>query len=87
MLKSLLPNKVKVKITIDDNRLKSNSTTNKTITFTEKTFFSYTFLGFTQSHSGVLGDLKGYIQLIPGTYKSDKSINISGIDKLPLKSD
>ena len=46
MLKSLLPNEVKVKITIDDIRLKSNLPTNKTIKFGRKHFF-YTFLGFT----------------------------------------
>ena len=34
MLKSLIPKGVKVKITIDDIRLKSNLTTNKTIKFT-----------------------------------------------------
>ena len=33
MLKSLLPNEVKVNITIDDVRLRSNLTTNKTIGF------------------------------------------------------
>ena len=41
MLKSLLPNEVKVNITIDDFRLKSNLTTNKTIRFTKKFFFLY----------------------------------------------
>ena len=35
MLKSLLPIEVKVNITIDDIRLKSNLTTNKTIRFTK----------------------------------------------------
>ena len=39
MLKSLLPNKVKVKITIDDTRLRFNLTTNKTIRHTKKLFF------------------------------------------------
>ena len=39
MLKSLLPKDVKVNITIDHVRLKSNLTTNKTITFTGKIFF------------------------------------------------
>ena len=39
MLKSLLPKKVKVNSTIDDNILNSNLTTNKTIRFTEKSFF------------------------------------------------
>ena len=39
MLKSLLPKDVKVKITIDDFRLKPTLATNKTIKFTKK-FFS-----------------------------------------------
>ena len=38
-IKSLLPNDVKVNITIDDIRLKSKLTTNKTIKFTKKIFF------------------------------------------------
>ena len=38
MLNSLLPNKAKINIENDDIRLKSNSTTNKTIKFTEKSF-------------------------------------------------
>ena len=41
MLKSLLPGKVKVNITIDDTRLKSNLTNNKTIRFTEKPVLYY----------------------------------------------
>ena len=51
MIKSLLPKEVKVKITIDDIGLKSNLTINKTIRFTKKSF-SYTKLGFTESHLG-----------------------------------
>ena len=39
MLKSLLPNGVKVKITIDDSRLRSKLTTNKTVRLGEKCFF------------------------------------------------
>ena len=42
---------------------------------------------FTQSHSGELGDIPGFIQLIPGSYKSDRPINITGIDKVHLKCD
>ena len=44
-------------------------------------------MGFTQSYSGSLGDLDGYIQLIPGTYESDRPINITSIDKVLLKCD
>ena len=39
MLKSLLPKEVQVNITIDDFRLKSKFSTNKTIRFSKKTFF------------------------------------------------
>ena len=52
MLKSLLPNEVKENTTIDDIRLRANLTANKTVRFTTK-LYSYTVLGFTQSHSGV----------------------------------
>ena len=76
MLKSLLPKDVKVKITIDDIRLKSNLTTNKTIRFTKNSSL-YTRLGFTQSHLGVLGDIERFIQIIPGTHKSKRPTNIT----------
>ena len=66
MLKSLLPNEVKVNITVDDVRLKSNLTTIKTIRFAKKSSF-YIILGFTPSHLGELGDIPGFFHLIPGT--------------------
>ena len=69
MLKSLTPKETNVKLKIVDIRLKSNLTTNKTMTFTEKTSF-YTNFGFIQSHSGPIGDIEGFVQLIPGSYKS-----------------
>ena len=80
MLKSLLPDDVKVNITIDDIGLRSNLTTIKTSRFTKNCFF-YTMLGFTQSHSWPLSETEGFVQLIPGAYKSDKLINITGVDK------
>ena len=43
-------------------------------------------MGFTQYHSGPLGDIKNFVQLIPGSYKSDKPINITVIDKIHLKA-
>ena len=52
MLKSLLPNNVKVFITIDDIRLKSKSTTNNTEKYTRNSFI-YTMLGSTESQLGV----------------------------------
>ena len=85
-LKYILPDNVKVNITIDDIRLKSNLKINQTVIFTEKSFF-YTILGFTQSRSYPLDDIDGFYQIIAGLYKSDKPINITGIDKIHLKCD
>ena len=85
-LKYILPNTVKVNITIDDIRLKSNLKTNQTLIFTEKSFF-YTILGFTRSRSYPLDGIERFYQLIAGPYKSDKPLNITGIDKLHLKCD
>ena len=77
---------MKVNITIDDVRLKSNLKTNQTLIFTEK-FFLYTILGFTRSRCYPLDDIDGFYQLIAGSYKSDQPINITGIDKIHLKCD
>ena len=85
-LKYMLPDNVKVSVTIDDIRLKSNLKTNQTLIFTEKSFF-YTILGFTQSRSYPLDDIDGFYQIIAGSYKSDRPINITGIDKIHLKCD
>ena len=83
-LKHILPNNVKVSVTIDDIRLKSSLKINQTLIFTEKSFF-YTILGFLQSQSYPLDDFDGFYQLIAGSYKSDKPVNIMGIDKIHLK--
>ena len=85
-LKHILPDNVKVNITIDDIRLKSNLKNNQTLLFTEKSFF-YTNLGFAQSRSYPLNDIDSHYQLISGSYKSNKPINITGIDKIHLKCD
>ena len=85
-LKHSLPNNVKVNITIDDIRLKSNLKINQTLIFTKRSFF-YTILGFTQSRSYPLDDIDSHHQLIAGSYKSDKPINITGNDKVHLKCD
>ena len=85
-LKHILPDNVKVSITIDDIRLKSILKINQTLLFTEKLFF-YTNLGFTQSHSYPLDDIEGFYQILSGSYKSDEPINITGIDKIHLKCD
>ena len=85
-LNHILPDNVKINITIDDIRLKSNLKTNQTLLFTEKSFF-YTFLGFTQSRSYPLEVIENYYHLIPGLYKSDKPIIITGINEIHLKCD
>ena len=85
-LKYMLPDNVKVSVTIDDIRLKSNLKTNQILIFTGKSFF-YTILGFTQSRSYPLDDIDGFYQIIAGSYKSDRPINITGIDKIHLKCD
>ena len=84
--KYILPDNVKVSVTIDDVKLKSNLKTNQTLIFTEKSFF-HTFLGFNRSRSYPLDDIKGFYQLIAGLYKSDRPINITGIEKIHLKCD
>ena len=58
-LKYFLPNNVKVSVTIDDVRLKSNLKINQTLIFTNKSFF-YTILGFTKSHAYPLDDIDGF---------------------------
>ena len=85
-LKYILPDNVKVDVSSDDFRLKSNLKINQTLIFTNKSFF-YTILGFTQSHQGPLNDIEGFYQILPGSYKSDRPNNITGIHKIYLKCD
>ena len=82
----ILPDNVKLTVSIDDIRLKSNIKINQTLIFTEKSFF-YTILGFTQSRSYPLEDIDDHYQIIAGLYTSDRPINITGIDKIHLKCD
>ena len=86
MLKSLFPADAKANFEFDGIRLRWNITTNKAIKVPKKSFF-YTLLGFIQNNLGVLGDIEGFVQLISGTYNSDKPINITGIYKLHSKCD
>ena len=58
-LKYILPDNVKVSVTIDDIRLKSNLKTNQTLIFTGKSCL-YTILGVTQSRSYALDDIDGF---------------------------
>ena len=85
-LKNILPNNVKIDITIDERKYKTDLKINQSLIFTNKSFF-YTILGFTQSHQSSLNDIEGFYQFLPGAYKSDKPINIIGIDKVHLKCD
>ena len=85
-LKHILPDNIEESVTIDDIKLKSNLRTNQTLIFTNKSFF-YSILGFTQSHLGPLDDIDGFYQILPGLYKSNKPINITGNDKIHLKCD
>ena len=85
-LKNILPNNIKIDISIDERKYKTDLKINQTLIFTNKSFF-YTILGFTQSHSYPLDDLEGFYQLIPGSYQSERPINITGIDKVHLKCD
>ena len=84
-LSYLLTNFVKESITIDDIRLSNNLNFNQTLLFTEKSFF--TILVFIQPHSRTVCDNVGYIQLIPGTHKSEKHNKNNGIDKIHLECD
>ena len=86
MLKSILPDDGKVIITFHHNKLKSNLTSNNTITFTETSFFC-TILGFTKIHLGLLSDIEGFVQLTPGSYKSDKPNFVTDVDEVHLKCD
>ena len=85
MLESFHPHEVKVNLTIGDIRLRSNLSTNRTNRFTQNSFFFYTILGFTQSHSGPLGDNEKFTQLISGKYENKKPNKKTGIDKVHLK--
>ena len=85
-LKNNLPDNVKINVTIDERKYKTDLKINQTLIFTNKSFF-YTILGFTQSHSYPLDDIDGFYQLIAGSYKREKPINITGIDKVHLKCD
>ena len=49
--------------------------------------FFYTVLGFTGSRSYPLDDIDRFYQLIAGSFKSDRPINISGINENHLKCD
>ena len=77
---------MKISVTIDEKKYKSNLKINQTLIFRNKSFF-YTILGFTQSHSYHLDAIDGFYQSIAGSYKGYKPIIITGIDKVHLECD
>ena len=83
---SLLQDDVKVNITLDDIGIRSNLSNIETVRFTKKTF-SCTFSGFTQKQSGPLSDIETFVQLTPGTHKSDKPVVITDVDEIHLEAD
>ena len=85
-LKYILPDNVRVSVTLDDVTSKSNSKIFESLKFTDKSFF-YTPLGFTHSHQGPLNDIEGFYRRLPGSYKGERPINITGIDEVHLKCD
>ena len=85
-LEQTSPDNVKISVSNDDISIKSNSKSNQTLIFTEKSLFC-TVLGFTRSHSFALDDIHGFYQLIAGSYRSEKPIKIKAIEKIHLKCD
>ena len=81
----------KISVTIDEKKYKSNLKINQTLIFTNKSFFYTIFytINYTSfiPHSYPLDDIDGFYQLIAGSYKGDKPINITGLDKVHLKCD
>ena len=65
-LKNILPNNIKINVSIDERKYKTDLKINQTLIFTNKSFF-YTILGFTQSHQGPLNDIEGFYQILPGS--------------------
>ena len=84
--KHILSKNVELNVSIDDDRLKSNLKTNQAFLITEKSFF-YTILGFSRSRSYPSEDVDEFYQLVAGSYKTDRPINITGVDKVHLKCD
>ena len=76
----ILPDKMKLSITIDDKRIKSNLKIDQILIFTEKSFF-FTGLGVTQSHSYPLNDINGFYQLIAGSYESSNQSTFQDLIK------
>ena len=65
-LNYILPSNVKINVTIDERKYKTDLKINQTLIITNKSFF-YTILGFTQSHSYPLDEIDGLYQLTAGS--------------------
>ena len=59
-IKNVLPVDVKISVSIDEKKYKSNIKVIQTLIFKNKSFF-YNILGFTKSHSYPLDDIDGFI--------------------------
>ena len=80
MLNFLLPCDVKVNITIEDIRLRSNPTTNKARKFSKKSIFKTT-LGLTQPHSGSIFDIDGFVRKFQAHIKVKNRLSLLEIRK------
>ena len=85
-MKIISPDNVVISVSMDEKIDKSNLKINQTLIFTDKSFF-YTILELTKSCSDPLDDIDGFYQLIARSYKSDKPIKITGVDKVHLNCD
>ena len=74
-LEHILPENVKVSLTIDDITLKSNLKFIQTLIFTEKSFF-YTVLGFSRALSYLLNVIDGVYQLTAGSKKTKNILTL-----------
>ena len=84
MLKSSFPDDVKVNITIDDTRLRLSLSKMKQLDYLKNLLYNFRFYS---KPYGPLSDIEGFLQLIPGTYKSDKPTNFTGVDRVHFKTD
>ena len=83
MLESRLPIVLNAIVSIDDIRLRLISSTTDTIELTKKPFLDPTGL-YWLPFTAFGGKPEGFVQNIPGTCRSEESINITGTYKLHL---
>ena len=83
MIESLIPNHVKVKVTSEDFRVRTNLTFGDRIAALQD-YHAFFFPHYIRLYQGLHN---GFIQKKPGNYKSEQPNNITEIDKAYLKSD